>query len=228
MISHAHPPASCIYGLREELSFCECNRTYIFLDAAADKYFGMVGSTATVFRSFVSGNALSAAEIETLHAAGITAPASEPVITMEMRLPLPLNQHEAALTGALTLGRTISAVMAIRQARRRIRKRRIADIFAELRTQRDAIDDRRCQPMPHVASILRAFEHTRLWIASADQCLPRTYALVRSLARCNYPAVFVIGVRSDPFQAHCWAQHGTDVLNDSPEEVAKFTPILAI
>ena len=104
MTSHTHPPDSCIYGLREELSFCECNGTYIFLDAAADKYFGMVGSTATVFRSFVSGNALSAAEIETLHAAGITAPASEPVITMEMRLPLPLNQHEAALTGALTLG----------------------------------------------------------------------------------------------------------------------------
>jgi hypothetical protein len=36
----------------------------------------------------------------------------------------------------------------------------------------------------------------------------------------------VIGVKLNPFAAHCWLQVGDVVLNDLPERVAAFTPIL--
>ncbi|HCY01912.1 MAG TPA: lasso peptide biosynthesis B2 protein, partial [Erythrobacter sp.] len=34
--------------------------------------------------------------------------------------------------------------------------------------------------------------------------------------------------RSDPFGAHCWVQHGEAVLNDTAEEVLRYTPILVV
>ena len=36
----------------------------------------------------------------------------------------------------------------------------------------------------------------------------------------------VLAVKLGPFAAHCWTQIGDQVLNDTPEEVARFTPIL--
>lgn len=35
-------------------------------------------------------------------------------------------------------------------------------------------------------------------------------------------------VRTNPFGAHSWAQHEDEVLNDSVEEVLRFTPILIV
>ncbi len=41
--------------------------------------------------------------------------------------------------------------------------------------------------------------------------------------RCD--ALLVIGVRAQPFTAHSWVQSGNFVLNDTPDEVARYTPI---
>jgi len=38
----------------------------------------------------------------------------------------------------------------------------------------------------------------------------------------------VIGIRPDPFLAHCWVQHKGLVLNDDIDNVRTFTPILVI
>lgn len=63
---------------------------------------------------------------------------------------------------------------------------------------------------------------------SDKKCLRRSIALVRHLARRGYVSTLVVGIRMRPFGAHAWVQHGTVVLNDSVEEVAKYTPILAV
>jgi hypothetical protein len=38
----------------------------------------------------------------------------------------------------------------------------------------------------------------------------------------------VLGVKQGPFGAHCWVQHGSEILNDSVEEVLRYRPILVI
>jgi hypothetical protein len=63
---------------------------------------------------------------------------------------------------------------------------------------------------------------------AADRCLPRSIALALRLARDGLAAQLVIGVRTNPFGAHSWAQHEDEVLNDSVEEVLRFTPILIV
>jgi len=78
------------------------------------------------------------------------------------------------------------------------------------------------------ARTIRAFEHARLIRSAADRCLPRSIALALGLAARGCRAHVVIGVKLAPFAAHCWAQAGDEVLNDSAEEVQRYTPILVV
>lgn len=42
-----------------------------------------------------------------------------------------------------------------------------------------------------------------------------------------YPQI-VFGVTGEPFQAHCWAQYQQLILNDVPQNIKKYQPIMAI
>jgi hypothetical protein len=76
--------------------------------------------------------------------------------------------------------------------------------------------------------IVRAFEHARILRTAANRCLPRSIALSIRLASCGTRANVVIAVKLAPFAAHCWSQAGDVVLNDSVEEVQRYTPLLVL
>ncbi|MET0307850.1 MAG: lasso peptide biosynthesis B2 protein [Sphingomonas sp.] len=59
-------------------------------------------------------------------------------------------------------------------------------------------------------------------------CLPSSLFLLHLLHRHGLQARWVFGVRTYPFEAHCWVEHGEVVLNDSLEHVRWFTPIVAV
>lgn len=75
---------------------------------------------------------------------------------------------------------------------------------------------------------VRGFEHARLLRSAADRCLPRSIALTLGLATRGIRTNLVIAVKTAPFAAHCWVQHGSDVLNDSVEEVRRYHPLLVL
>ena len=62
----------------------------------------------------------------------------------------------------------------------------------------------------------------------AGECLFRAFLLLAYLRRGGRDATWVFGVRTYPFQAHCWLQVGDMVLNDAVERVCGYTPILAV
>jgi len=76
--------------------------------------------------------------------------------------------------------------------------------------------------------ILRDFEYARLIRSAANRCVPRSLAILLRCASQGIRAHAVIGVTADPFQAHCWAQHGPIVLGDSVDNVKRFTPLLVL
>jgi hypothetical protein len=76
--------------------------------------------------------------------------------------------------------------------------------------------------------IARAFMRADLVLSPLDQCLPRSIALASTLARRGISASLVIGVRLRPFLAHSWVQSGTLLLNDRPDVVCTFVPILVV
>lgn len=69
------------------------------------------------------------------------------------------------------------------------------------------------------------FDEARLYLPALARCLPRSLALLDFLSRHDSSAQRVFGVRSHPFEAHCWVQTGDIVLNDSVTRTLWYTPI---
>jgi hypothetical protein len=80
-----------------------------------------------------------------------------------------------------------------------------------------------------VRHLVTAFVRLRpLFFTVHGACLLDSLALLNFLARYRVFPEWVFGVKTDPFLAHCWIQHGDVVFNDFPDYVRGFTPILVI
>ena len=79
-----------------------------------------------------------------------------------------------------------------------------------------------------LSTIVDDFERASLLRSTANRCVTRSLAVVLRCATHGMRAHAVIGVRSGPFEAHCWAQLGPGVLTDPLEDIAPYTPILVI
>jgi hypothetical protein len=73
-----------------------------------------------------------------------------------------------------------------------------------------------------------AFAQLAPWVPAQGECLFRSFMLLAFLRAAGLDATWVFGVRTWPFQAHCWLQAGDVVLDDAVERVSTFTPILTV
>jgi hypothetical protein len=64
--------------------------------------------------------------------------------------------------------------------------------------------------------------------SSRNRCLARSVALTLHLIGRGYAPSLVIGVRLNPFLAHCWVQNDRIVMTDVVDRVHEFSPILVI
>ena len=81
---------------------------------------------------------------------------------------------------------------------------------------------------PGLAEQVQAFRTILPWAPFQGVCLYRSFFLLAFLRRRGLDASWVFGVRTWPFEAHCWLQVGDVVLDDSFDHVRPFTPILAV
>lgn len=65
-------------------------------------------------------------------------------------------------------------------------------------------------------------------VPAQGECLFRSFMLLAFLRSQGFDATWVFGVRTWPFQAHCWLQAGEVVLDDVVDRIAPFTPILEV
>src|SRR3546814_13620749 len=73
-----------------------------------------------------------------------------------------------------------------------------------------------------LANLHAAFQHASLWMGEADQCLARSIAFRMLAFRLGFAPTLVLGVKLDPFAAHCWVQSEDCVANDSLSRVRCF------
>lgn len=83
---------------------------------------------------------------------------------------------------------------------------------------------------PDASLVERTLQFRRLlpWIPFQGVCLYRSYMLLRHLRRRGFDALWVFGVQTWPFAAHCWLQVGETVLDDTADNAAAYTPILVV
>jgi hypothetical protein len=72
------------------------------------------------------------------------------------------------------------------------------------------------------------FHRLSPYLPISGKCLLRSFALLRWLQRHGHRATWVFGVATWPFRAHCWLEVDNMVLDDQPDEIAVFTPILTV
>jgi hypothetical protein len=73
------------------------------------------------------------------------------------------------------------------------------------------------------------FARIRMYVfRSRDACLFESLALAHFLRHFGLHSSLFFGVRDSPFCAHCWLVHDGTLLNDTPENVRGYTPILQV
>lgn len=76
--------------------------------------------------------------------------------------------------------------------------------------------------------LARAFRRWSVLCPVPGKCLVRSFMLLRYLQRHGASAIWVFGVRTWPFRAHCWLQVGPVVIDDAHERLVAYSPILAV
>lgn len=216
------PPLSLPSGL----SYCVIDATAVFLDIVGDRYFLLSPAINRAFLSWVDGSGLSDRQVSALEGAGVLTRDDSRPTSMTRVGPTPLGEAAAILSGPFDIAALARALWMQRRTERRLYARGLSTVLADLarlRTRSNCLRPHLCEEGSH---ILRAFEVARLLRPSARACLPRSIAVALCLARHRIYADVVLGVRINPFAAHCWAQARGEVLNDSLGEVSRFTPIL--
>jgi hypothetical protein len=76
--------------------------------------------------------------------------------------------------------------------------------------------------------LARVHDQLLPWAPLQGECFFRSFMLLNFLRLAGLGASWVFGVKTWPFQAHCWIQAGETVLDDACERVAQYTPIMSI
>jgi hypothetical protein len=242
------------YFLAPHVFLCVTDDHAVLLDLKRDKYIGVGRAQAHVLQQCIRGwpqpaapgveraEAASAeAVIGKMLASGlITADATRGRDAVPVSLPTPQSTlSELAPTPGRDLfdtrpriraGHVLNFIMACTAARLSLRFRSIGSIVAKARA-RKARNARRGPAVDleaarrHVA----AYVYLRpLLFTAKDACLFDALALTHFLARYRIFATWVFGIQTGPFAAHSWVQHDDVVLNDTPDNVRRYAPILAI
>lgn len=231
------------YWLSRHVHVCVTDDYAVLLDLRRDKYIGIGREHLPALAAAVMGwpqavcgrgpaPAASALLRQMLSSKVLT---TDPVIGKEAQPPT-VPRPQAMLVEAdlesrpkVTARNVAQVLMAAAYARALLKFCRIETVVGRVRRRSErqrvdtAFDFERARPL------VAAFLHLRpLFFTSKDECLFDSLVLIELLARHRLFPLWMFGVSTSPFRAHSWVQAGDRVLNDLPERIAGFTPILAV
>ncbi|HZZ31615.1 MAG TPA: lasso peptide biosynthesis B2 protein [Phenylobacterium sp.] len=219
------------YRLAAGVHACGVNGDLVFLNVARDAYVCLpdgerLGRLSDDGRDVAIGDPSLGAE---LAAAGLIHPAHDagaapvglgrrPAVRTPARSALK-DRYDPPRVGDLTdMSRVLVDVLL------GYRGRSLAEILGNCGP---ALPD----PPRLTAGLFRTVDDFHRWAPFAPtsaKCLLRAYMLLRLLRRGGEDALWVFGVRTWPFHAHCWLQCEDVVLDDHPERIRAFTPIMVL
>jgi hypothetical protein len=214
--------------LREGMSFCLIAGEAVFLDISTDRYFRLTPQQNADFLSLMEQTWVSGAD---LRARGLSQLANIRAMDGHLRpcqWAMPLRAFADDPTAGFPIAETAYAFLAQRRFERALKRRALALILSRLASKLSSVQA--CMPAPHnrAGRVVRGFLFASFLRSAADRCLSRSLALADQLARRGCRTQVVFGVKLAPFAAHCWVQADDLVLNETVEEVARYTPILVI
>lgn len=209
----------------------------VFLDVTHDKYAGLSAEQVGLLRSVIEGCDMQ----ESTAIALADHLVDEQLLTtdrirgrepMQPVLPVPesvLVDMYAPEAVRLRSGHVFSLVSACAAATIELRLRSLKHAVHRVRTRKAREQPRESLDVATAEQLVTIFHRLRpfMYVAS-DRCIYDSLVLVEFLARYNLFPSWVFGVKTTPFHAHSWVQYGRHVLNDFPEHVRGYVPILTV
>lgn len=214
------------WHLASDVSFAVCGDDLVFLDVAQDAYLCLPGGARVIQRTCYGLVILDQDLADELAGAGLVEARSG---GFAARRPAPTASGDLRdmSSPALGLGDRLAFARSIAANTGRYHGRSLQAMIGSV-AGRGAGDARYVGATPHPAIIRRAqvFERLLPWAPRQEACLYRSFMLLRFLEEHGRDANWVFGVRTRPFEAHCWVQAGGVVLNDTLDHVVTYAPIL--
>ena len=116
------------------------------------------------------------------------------------------------------------------QAKLSLKLRPIQSIVDAMRDRKARLAARRQDVDPvRLRTVVTAFTRLRpLFYTLRGSCLLDSLTLMHFLGAEGIHPDWVFGVKTEPFDAHCWVQQGEIVLNDAPDRVRQYSAILVV
>jgi hypothetical protein len=214
-----------MFRLRSGLSFCLVGDQPVFLDLVRDRYFLLRPQLADAFRRICEGQSDDEADGQLLLRSALIEPANASSVIKPVRTPEARRKSPAMMTGRCSALEVAVALGTEWNVRRQIRRGHLPALVCRLKELKVRLPIAKTLDDALTSRTIRSFELAKFARSPADLCLSRSTALSLRLSRLGLGADLVMGVRLIPFTAHSWVQIGDTVLNDSPEEVSRYTPI---
>lgn len=235
---HDAKPSGRSYRLAAHVYACRCSDYVVLLDLKRDQFFGLSKEDAAELSQCLSGTSragTTSALLSELFELGMLVSGDSHAERFDAtaRATSKLREPSRALIDgyerphvALTLADIAHFVAAVIKVRVSHRQNSLLRAVSQL-SKRHAVHSNITGQLDLVRRCVAAFRNlTPYLFTSNDKCLVESLVLCEFLAyRAIYPHL-VIGVSTAPFRAHCWLQLDDVVLNDTPEFVTQFEPIL--
>ena len=242
--STGRPP----YRLADDVFFCLADKRYVFLDLRRDQYLSLNRRNTDRVMAFFSGPVEMGSEtrtersiedcykthrvVQTLIDKGIIVTAGESGKTVEITT---VDTPESAL---LDEGRNYKPVVRLRhwiiflrasiKASWKLRFHSMKRTVQSIDRRKQRYNDSHSVEQETLGQLLAIFHRLRPFYARKYLCLFDSLALIEFLAYYGLYPQWVFGVVAEPFGAHCWVQSDQYVLNDRPEYVHGYTPIMVV
>ena len=197
----------------------------VFLDTLTDAYFCLAAAAEIIVlapggQAQVSQDDVAAQLLE----AGLLAFEPAPsVVPVPPRPTISTRLASRAYT-PMTLGVVLTTVAATLQVGRRFSRQSFASLLAGPAPLALALQN----PSQALTDAVAQFERLRPWLPLQGECLLRSYHLRTFLRARGLDALWVFGVRTWPFDAHCWLQAGDTALDEDLERLSAYHPIMAV
>jgi hypothetical protein len=213
--------------LQPHVSFAIVEGDPVFLDLKRDRYFGLEGIAARAFARLCSEpeRALDDEAASSLLATGLFGVAAEPVNLSPTDIIPADRELPTTGTAGPAPADLIEIAYLLGWARRALRSQPLDRLIGRCRQRRK---HRPPSSTDDAVKLACRFRRARPWAPVKPSCLQDSLALHAWLTRRGTAAELVLGVKLNPFAAHCWLQLDGIVLNDSPETIGAFTPIVAL
>jgi hypothetical protein len=224
------------YLLPRHIYCCRRGNAYVFLDLKQDDYTLVAGPAAGALHALIDRDANATGtdfdSLRELEQGGLLTKdpnAGRPIATTEVGFAVePLLEFEMSRPTRARLVDYWNFVAACTSAAARLRWQPLEKTVTGVLKRKARLADRYPQDIARARDLTAVFLQLRRLFPANYLCLFDSLALIEFLARYRLYPTWVFGVKLEPWGAHCWIQQDQFTFNESVEEAATYTPIMAI